>query len=254
MLITDKRQPANAQRFRDACEKILSAERAKTGIGTFGEKSLHAILKLYFEPDKTKHEITVGSFIADIVADGAVIEIQTRSFDKLRKKLIELLEIYPVTVVYPIPKTKWISWIDAQTGETTKKRKSPKQGKIYDAIFELYKIKSFLNHHNFRLCLVLLNMEEYRCLNGWSDDKKKGSTRYDRVPVDIVEEVYFCSVSDYQQLLPEGLQYEFTSKDYQKMSKTSLRTAQTALNILYNIGVVRRIGKRGNLHVYELAG
>jgi len=241
----------NEQRFKETCAKILSAQRAKTSIGTFGEKSLHIILKHYFEPDSTKHEIKVNSFIADIATDSEIIEIQTRSFDKLRKKLAEFLENHTVTIVYPLPRTKWILWIDELTGETTKRRKSPKQGKIHDAIPELYKIKSLLSHHNFRLCIVLLNMEEYRCLNGWSSDKKKGSTRYDRIPADIVDEVYFRSVNDYGQFIPEELSCGFTSKDYAKMAKISLRTAQTTLNILHSINVVRRVGKKGNLYVYE---
>jgi len=238
-------------KFQEACRSIINAERKQDGIGTLGEKTLHAVIKHYVEPDKTKHEAKMGSFVADIVTDIGITEIQTRAFDKLRKKLAVFLELSPVTLVYPIPKTKWLIWIDEQTGETTKKRKSPKQGCIQDAISELYKIKPLLSHVNFRLCIILIDMEEYRHLNGWSKDKKKGSTRCDRVPVDIVEEVFINTIADYTKFIPDGLTGQFTSKDYKNSAKISLRTSQTALNILNHLGIVKRVGKQGNSYVYE---
>jgi len=246
------------QRFRQACKKIIHADRDQNGrlnaqrsIGTLGEKTLHAVLKQYFEPEKAHHETKVGSFVADIVTDDGMIEIQTRAFEKLRKKLAEFLEMSVVTVVYPIPNIKWLLWIDQQTGEVTKKRKSPRQGGICDAVYELYKLKPLLDHPNLRLCFVLIDIEEYRCLNGWSKDKKKGSTRYDRIPVDIAEEIYINNASDYIKFIPQGLSSRFTSKDYKNAANTNLRTAQTALNILKHMGVVERVGKQGNLYVYE---
>ena len=222
-------------------------------IGTLGEKTLHAMLKRYIEPDTEKHEVSVGSYVSDIVNDYGVIEIQTRAFEKLRSKLSGLLETSTVTVVYPTPRTKWLLWIDADTGEVTKRRKSPKQGSVFDAVPELYKIKSLLPHPNFRFCVMLIDIEEYRNLDGWSDDRKRGSTRHNRVPVDIVEEIRFNSVSDYLRLVPDALPDGFTSKDYKGAAKTSLRVAQTALNILNFLGVVERVGKQGNLFVYKRA-
>ena len=238
-------------KFKKACENIISAEREEKGIGTLGEKTLHAVVKHYIEPEKLKHEIKVCSYYADIVTDRGIIEIQTRAFIALRKKLALFLEVAPVTIVYPLPKTKWLIWIDRDTGEVTKKRKSPKQGGIFDAINELYNIKSFLNHPDFSLQLIFLDVEEYRCLDGWSEDKKRGSTRYDRIPVGISEEVHFNKVSDYQIFVPDTLQQSFTSRDYMRAAKVNLRTSQTALNILNHIGVVKRTGRQGNLHIYE---
>ena len=239
------------QRFKDACESVISAERIRNGIGTLGEKTLHAVMKLYYEPNTDNHEIKVGTYVADIVNDNGIIEIQTRSFNTLRKKLAVFLEQSPVTVVYPLPKTKWLLWIDEQTGEVTKKRKSPKQGSILDAIPELYKIKPLLNHPNFRLRIILIDMEEYRYLNGWSDDKKRGSTRCDRIPVDIAEEVYFSSPEDYLQYIHDELHQSFTTRDYKKQTKTNLRNAQVTLHILHHIGTLKRVGKQGNSYVYE---
>jgi len=242
------------QRFKDACSVVMQPkcdyEQSKQ-IGTISEKTLHAVVKHYIEPDKTKHEVKVGSFYADIAADEAIVEIHTRSFNTLRKKLAEFMETSPVTVVYPLPKTKWLLWIDKQTGEVTKKRKSPREGRLYDAIHELYKIKPLLNHENFRLHIIFIDIEEYRYLDGWSNDKKRGSSRCDRIPVDIKEEIFFNTKKDFLQFIPENLPDRFTTKDYKKAAKINLHTSQTALNILHHIGVITRTGKHGNLHIYE---
>lgn len=57
-------------------------------------------------------------------------------------------------------------------------------------------------------------MEEYRYLDGWSQDKKKGSTRCDRIPLDIVNDILIENISDYQILIPDKMDDIFTSKDF----------------------------------------
>lgn len=241
----------DTQRFEDACHAVIGCERERDGIGTLGEKTLHAVLKRYFEPCADCHEIKIGGFVADIVGENGIIEIQTAGFNRLRKKLTAFLDCTRVTVVYPIPQTKYLCWIDPATGAVTKKRKSPKTGSVFDGFYELYKIKPLLLHPHLRFCFVLLEMTEYRSLNGWSADKKKGSSRYDRVPSALCGEVYLQSAADYIALLPESLPKSFISKDFAKSTRLSLSRAQTALNVLYHAGAVRRVSKQGNAIVYE---
>lgn len=237
--------------FLITCETIKKTNRAKNGIGTLSEKTLHAVLKKYFEPDESKHEIRVGSFVADIVNDNNIIEIQTGNFNKLRKKLELFLDDYSVTIVYPIAKTKWLLWLDPETGEMTNKRKSPRRGTPYDAFFELYKIKYLLPDPNLKLCIVLFDSEEYRYLNGWSQNKKRGSSRFERIPVSLEDEIMIENRFDYIKLIPEKLPEEFMSTDFKKASGLSLSGAQTALNVLYHLGAVERVGKKGNSHIYK---
>ena len=187
--------------FADACQKIVAKERETNGIGTLKEKTMHAVLKNFYEPDISHQEIKVGRFVADILRDDEIIEIQTRSFNAMRKKLSVFLEKYPVTIVYPIPHNKWLYWIDEDTGEVSKKRKSPKTGTFFDAFIELYKISMFLSNPNLHICLVLVDMEEYRLLNGWNETRKKGSSRYDRIPVALHDELYIGGGKDYALLL-----------------------------------------------------
>lgn len=243
---------SSEQRFEEAKKKIIGIDRQRLGIGTLSEKTVHAILKNYYEPDEDKQEIPIENYVADIYSEGKIIEIQTRQFNKLRGKLSAFLPLYPVTIVYPIPREKWLIWIDEESGELSKKRKSPAKGNPYTAFIELYRIKMFLKNPNLRLRLVLLDMEEYRLLNGWSQDKKKGSSRFDRIPTKLVEEIEIDCLADYMQFVPYELSDSFTTKDFAKAAHIPVALSQTVLNILYYVGTVERVGKKGNFYLYSV--
>ena len=81
--------------FEEAKRKIIGTDRQRLGIGTLSEKTVHAILKNYYEPDEDRQEIPIGNYVADIFAGGEIIEIQTRQFDKLRGKLSAFLPCTP---------------------------------------------------------------------------------------------------------------------------------------------------------------
>jgi len=238
-------------RFEQAKEKIIGKDRQRLQIGTLSEKTVHAVVKNYYEPDEDKQEIPIEGMYADIFTGTEIIEIQTRSFDQVRKKLDRFLPEYPVTVVLPIPATKWLIWIDEETGELSNPRKSPKKGSEYAAFRELYKIKQYLKKEGLTIVLLFLDMEEYRLLNGWSKDKKKGSSRYDRIPLCITKEVRFECPQDYAVLVPDTLTREFTCAEFAKAAKINSRQANLVLNILFYLDVVARVGKKGNAFVYE---
>lgn len=238
--------------FEAAKKKIIGIDRQRLGIGTYGEKTVHAILKNYYEPDEDKQEIPIENYVADIYSNGEIIEIQTRQFNVMRKKLSTFLPLYPVTIVYPIPREKWLIWIDEESGELSQKRKSPKKGNAYMVFPELYKIKMFLKDPNLRIKLVLLDMEEYKLLNGWSKDRKKGSTRFDRIPTELVQEIEISCPEDYMQFVPFELEGTFTSKQFAKAAHIPVSLAQTVLNILYHVGTITRVGKEGNMYLYEV--
>ncbi len=241
----------NKEAFWRACDKVLYQQRESKGIGTLGEKTLHAVLKYYIEPEEKYHEQRLGAFVADILKNGEIWEIQTRSFNKLRKKLAAFLEEHQVTIVYPLPRTKWLIWLDQNTGEATKKRKSPKLGSACDCFHELYKIKSLLAHPNLNLRIVMLDVEEYRYLNGWDLAKKRGSSRCNRIPLAIAGELHIAAAGDYQELIPPALTTGFTTKDFSKAAKISPAKAGLALNVLRHLGAVEAVGKSGNAILYN---
>ncbi len=225
-------------------------------IGTYGERTLHAVLKNYYEPDQSRHEQPFMGYIADICNEKGVTEIQTRNFNTMRKKLGTFLEKTPVTIVYPAVRRKWLLWIDPETGEITPKRRSPKTGTPYIVFNELYRIKSMLCHANLHLKILMVDLEEYRQLNGWSRDKKHGATRSERIPVGFGDEIDIYDKSDYIKLVPENLPSVFYAEDFGKNAHISRSCAQTALNILNFTETVERIGrdKKGFAYKIKKAG
>ncbi|MCM1104160.1 MAG: hypothetical protein NC409_08625 [Clostridium sp.] len=237
--------------FLRACDYVRGLEKGAMGIGTLSEKTIHAIMKYYYAPDPAYHERKVGAFVADIMVDGEIMEIQTRAFNSLRRKLDAFLPGHDVTVIYPIAHTKWLSWIDPETGEVTKPRKSPKTGTIYHLIPELYKLKMYLQNERLHFTVPFIDVQETRILDGWSYNKKRGSHRSDGVPVGIFDEVRINTREDYRVLLPEGLPEEFTTKDYKRAAHVPAGIASTALNILFSLELVERVGKEGNAYIYR---
>lgn len=239
-------------RFEKAKNRVIGIQRERQGIGTLSEKTVHAVLKNYYAPDTDLHEIPIENFVADIFTGSEIVEIQTRSFNAMRRKLEAFLPLYPVTIVYPIPHIKWLSWIDEKSGEVSPKRKSPKKGNVYQAFIELYKIRPFLVNENLKFRFALIDMEEYRLLNGWSENKKKGSERYDRIPVQFVQEVRVDCREDYMQFIPYDLPEPFTTKDFAKSAKIPAKLAGTILLIMTDLKIVERIGKQGNSYLYRV--
>lgn len=231
----------------------MGSARERRGIGTLGEKTLHAVLKQYFEPDMEHMEVRVGPFVADIKGENGIIEIQTANFYSMRRKLELFLVDNQVTVVYPVAARKWLIWIE-KDGSFTPRRKSPKHASPCQILPELSKIRPFLLNENLRFCIVMLELEEYRLKNGWSDDGKKGSTKYETMPVSLIEEIWLNSPEDYLALFPDSLPNPFTAKELSRAAKLSHRNTSFSLGVLKDMGAVEYEGKRGKEYLYRITG
>ena len=89
--------------FEEAKLRALLHLQDRSGIGTLGERSLHAVLKYWIEPDERRHEVKLPcGLVADIYDGERVVEIQTGSLYQLRGKLDRLLPFTPVTIVVPV--------------------------------------------------------------------------------------------------------------------------------------------------------
>lgn len=227
-------------------------EMALGGIGTLGEKTVHSTLKQYLSHDLANQEIKIGTYFADVCVDGHIFEIQTRQFNKLRSKLDFFLKDHPVTVVYPVTNYNYLRWVAPDTGEITSPKKSTRRGNPLQVFAELYRIRPFLSHPNFSLKIVLMDMEEYRMLDGYGKDKKKRATKCDKFPLKLVAEYDIETPRDYMLLLPAELPAAFTAKDFAKLAKIPLGLAQTTLLLLSELQIVLRTDKRGNAYIYEL--
>ena len=246
-------QYGDKERFSEACRALYGAVPSRNRIGVLSEKTLHSVIKRFIEPNEALQEVKVGGYYADIKNDDGIFEVQTRSFNRLRAKLTSYLETEKVTVVYPIPAVKRLIWIDAQTGELTSPRKSPKRGSYFDAFPELYKLDMLIANESLRVLLLMVDMDEYRYLNGWSADGKKGSTRHERYPIALADSLLLATKEDYEGLLPSDLCSPFTSKDFASAAKIRPKIAQTVLTVLLKRGAVQCVGKKGRLKLYMKA-
>lgn len=241
------------ERFSEICLRHRESIRERSGIGTLSEKTLHAILKDYFEPDAAYQEVKIDGYFADIARKGEIFEIQTRDLYRLAPKISTFIVENSVTVIYPIALSKKIFWLDPSTGESLSERKSPKKGKEIDVLPELYGLREFLLHENFRVCLMLLEVNEYRVPDGYGKDRKKRATKLDRYPTALIDEIYLEKAEDYLRFLPKNLPSEFSSSDFRIAARCDLFTAQRALNIFSSIGLIQPMGKKGRYKTYTFA-
>ena len=158
-----------------------------------------------------------------------------------------------MTVVHPIALTKTVFWMDPETGECISQRKSNKKGKVIDILPELYGLRQFLANEKFRVCILLLNVNEYRILDGYGKEKKKRATKLDRYPTALIDEIYLENAEDYRRFLPDELSGEFTSSDFRIAAKCDTFTAQRALNILSQLGILECTGRKGRQKAYMIS-
>lgn len=227
-------------------------EKMRNGIGELKERTLHATLKNLLQPDQAKQEVKCCGYVADIRDENRIIEIQTGNFHSMKDKLRCYLENgYDVTIVYPVTRTKWLIWIDQSNGNLTKKRRSPKTGVPQELFYELVYLKEFLPHERLHFHICMVDTEEYRNLNGWSNDRKRGSTRAERIPVAMEDWIKLDTPQDFEKLLPESLDDTFCVKDFAAACRISETLASRGITVLTKLGVIRRIGKKGRAYVYE---
>lgn len=242
--------------FHNLHHEYMTGLRTAGGIGTLSEKTIHAVLKDCMDSNPDHQEQPFGQYIADIYDGSAVVEIQTRSFDRLRGKLSCFLEKVPVTIVHPVAATKYITVIDPDTGEIISRRKSPKKGRPCDVMKELYRIKMFLDDPNLFIHLIFIDVDEYREKYTGPKrgryNKKNPTTRIEQIPIRIADEITLDSPGDYLKFIPDGLPGIFSSKDLAKAAHVTVSTAQTTLNILFHVGVIDKVGKEKNLILYRI--
>ncbi|MCQ2522405.1 MAG: hypothetical protein MJ105_08505 [Lachnospiraceae bacterium] len=241
-------------RFQRAIDTVSFYAKGLQGIGSYQEKSVHAVLKHYFAPDRSCQEIPVGQYVADAVKDGEIYEVQTKDFYRMKGKLDCFLKNYDITIVYPVIIEKTVRWVDPATGEVSEALKSPRKGSIFSIFQELYGIKEYLKKKKLHFMMIFMNAEEYKLLDGYGKDKKRRATKADRVPTEFLGEYILDGKKDYKNLLPESLPKQFTTKELKSLTKCTTEQAQIFVNILSFIGCIKEVGRQGRCKLYEIPG
>lgn len=250
---------ALASYYGDSCTvRDFSHEEYKLSgahIGTYNEKTTHRVLKCFFEPDASFHEIPCGPYVADIKRGNRIIEIQTSGFAAIRDRLDFFLQSNEITLVYPVYKTKHIVWIDPQSGLGEKSVLSPKRGSALFLLPELGALGELFLAGDIEVKCVLLNGTEYRLRDGWGNDGKRGAHRLDRIPDTLEDIVSVRNADDIRALIPYESGDTFTSKSFAKacgFSKKSWRDIGMSIKFLVRAGIAEQAGKAGRAFVYRV--
>lgn len=219
-------------------------------INTLNEKPLHAALKAWYARPEDEVEVPVDGYMIDLVQGGQLIEIQTRNFAGIKKKVSKLIQDHSVCLIHPIAQTKWIiKLVEDEEGEFSR-RKSPKRGTVMHMFRELVHFPNLLAKLNFTLEIVLIEEEELRHYVGRRAWRKKGWQTYERRLLKVVEQHRFTTPTDLGHLLPQTLADPFTTTDLAKASGQTKNLAQKMTYCLREAGVIKSVGKRGRAILY----
>ena len=219
-------------------------------ISTLNEKHLHAALKQWYAQPGDRLEERVDGFLVDIVRGDLLVEIQTRNFAAIKRKLTELTARRPLRLVYPIPREKWIVRL-AKDGESRLgRRKSPKRGAVEEVFVELVSFPKLLASSNFTLEVLLIQEEEVRRLDRRRRWRRKGWVTHERRLLRVVEERHFDTPEDMGALVPPGIADPFTTSDLAAALSLPRWLAQKMAYCLREMGVIAAVGKTGNTVLY----
>ena len=241
------------ERFKEAVKtaslRFLECD-APAEIGRLAEKTIHATLKNYFAKPE-EQEVKVGSFFADAKTAEGIFEIQTRQFYRMKRKLTEFLQDNVVCIVYPVRYKRLVKWIEPDTGEIVAENKWHQKDLGYTIFRELYGIREFLDNGNLRICLMYVESDEYKFLDGYGKDRKIRATRMDGVPTKLVAEVNLCVPEDFGIFLPEELSgCEFGVKEFEKAAHIKNDTAQKCISVLRQLGLVDFVRTEGKRNIF----
>ena len=271
---------ADTQRFRrividvmsEACRVDTDAESG--GIGTLGEKQMHAAIKRFVCSDESCHEVKIdGShgciindsdeenneknqkkrrFVADILNGNTIYEIQTGSFAPLREKLQWILDntSYNIILIHPIAETKWVSLIGPD-GNIGARKKSPLKGKLSDIAPELYYIRDFLSSPRFSLVILMMEAEQYKKNVAKDKRRRPRYKKYELIPISLLRAHIFKEITDYSCFIPDSLPERFTVRQYSNESGIRGIDSYSIVKTLVHLSLLEEDGMIGRAKAYK---
>ncbi len=230
----------NIEKFEELCrEDIIMYMHDGDSIGTYNEKRLHRIFKRYVCDDANAYEVKIGKFVADIVAENEIIEIQTGSFRSLEGKIKYYLQNTDMTVrvLHPLICQKTIIRADKQSGEIASVRRSPKKASPLSAMANMFYLADVAKNPKFELCIAGVCVEEYRFSEAMRY-RKKGRYDNDVRPTSLCSLCVLKSVEDYCALLPSELPNSFSAEEFSRLTHLRRRALYSVLNFYVKLGVL----------------
>ena len=211
-------------------------------IGTLNEGSLHASLKQYISQAGDKFEVPINGFVIDVVRQTnpeitILIEIQTKSFLAMKKKLVSLLDKYPIHIVYPVAKETLLIKPDK------KPRKSPKKYSVISIFEELVSIPELVSHQNLSFEVVSVSVTK---IQQYDSSLRRGRGGYRTVSTELSEihsAHLFEGIDDFLNLLPKDLPSVFTTSDIASCANISRQSAQQIAYCFRKAGIFQELSQ-----------
>lgn len=250
---------ADAERFAAAAREVTAAANGEysgddSGVGVLNEKRMHAAVKRFICADAAFHEKKLSEdvggskkYVADVLAGDEIYEIQTGSFYPLRKKLewYAANTAYHVTVVHPMAVRRRIIWIDPESGAPKPSPRLAPARRAADILPELACIAGLFASGRVGVELLFVEAEEYRFLDGWGNGGKRGSSRYEMLPIALLGRQRLELAEDVAALCAPQLcgGAEFTAAEFARAMHFRSRPAYRALGALTDLDIARVMQK-----------
>lgn len=233
--------------------RSLENDHLRYNIGTYKERSQHMILKLFYEPDVTYHEVPFEGYVADVLNQEGITEIQTAAFRSLNEKLAVFLQKKPVRVVYPVAEKKRVVWTDPETGETDEGvyRSYPKSK--FRILSELLSVVDSFGDPQLCVHMLLLKSTQCKKKDGYGKDKKKKATKTDTVPDELLETVILRNADDIRKILPFEIGSRLTTADIGSALGLRRMSLWRAVKFLTITEILTPVDKKGKGIIYEVS-
>ena len=219
-------------------------------IGTLNEKALHAALKAWYTRAEDRVEVRIDNYVIDLVRGGLLVEIQTKNFSSIKRKLLHLTAQHPVRLVYPIALEKWIIKTKKSGEEILGRRKSPKRGKVVDVFSELVSFPQLVSNHNFTLQILMILEEEVRQFDKSRAWRRRGWVTQERRLLQVVDQQTFETPGDMLELVPTNLVEPFSTSELAAAIGRPRWMAQKMAYCLRKMGAITPAGKQRNATLY----
>jgi hypothetical protein len=246
---SNARQPAPVGATLAARATAIGATgRAYTpaiAIGTLNESSLHASLKALFAEEGDELEVDVGSFVADIRRGDLLIEIQTRSFGAMARKLDHLLGTYRIQLVHPVA----VETVLHKPG--AKPRRSPKRSDLFGLFDELVSMPTLLDHPGLSIEVLLVVVDKVQEPDPTLRRGRGGWRTIDRRLREVRARHRFESIDDLVKLVPSSLPARFTTADLAAAAGTTRDRAQRMVYCLRAGGSLAPVRRTRSGVIYQ---
>ncbi len=219
------------------------------------ETSLHRQLKVHYAPAGALMEQRIGRYRIDVIDGDELIEIQLAPLASIRDKIAALLKKHPVRIVKPIIACKYLVKQQRAGGAIVSRRRSPKQGTVFDVFDELVHFTRVFPHRRLVLEVALVEVEELRYpghgrRRRW---RRNDHEVEDQRLLSVVGVETFRTAADLCRLLPPQLPTLFHTGHLAAGLKVQRWIAQRMAYCLRETGAIKTVGKERGAWLYKRA-